>query len=264
MTGTPKPNRWFPGYVFDLDGTIYLGEALLPGAAEVLSTLRASGAAIAFVSNNPTRGREDVARKLKSLGIEAETDQVINSGHVLVRYLQARAPGATVFPIAESVLQAQLNSAGFPCSEDPDQIDYVIASFDRTLDYHKLQVAFDALRAGARFVATNADAFCPVPSGGQPDAGAIIAALEASSGRKVETVVGKPSPIMARAALEILGLEPDQCLLTGDRLKTDIAMAQSAGMASALILTGAATLDDLADSEVRPDFVLECLAQLLP
>ena len=139
----------------------------------------------------------------------------------------------------------------------------MIASFDRTFDYGKLQTAFDAIRAGARFVATNADRYCPVPGGGQPDAAAVIAAIEACTTTRVEVVVGKPSPIMVQAVAAIVRLPLERCLMTGDRLETDIAMGRAAGMATALVLTGATTRAALAMSEIQPDYVLETLGDLL-
>jgi HAD superfamily hydrolase (TIGR01450 family) len=258
------PNRLYRGYVFDLDGTVYLSDELLPGADRVVKTLRDAGCRIVFVSNNPTYTRQQIAEKLTGLGIPASSREVVNSSHVLVRYLRERAPGCTVFPIGERPLHDELVAAGFTISEAPAAIDYVIASFDRTFEYRKLQIAFDAIRAGAHFIATNADRYCPVAGGGEPDAAAIIAAVEACTNTPVEEVVGKPSTIMARATLDVLALEPGDCLLTGDRLEVDILMGRRAGMDSALVLTGATTPAQLAESEIVPDFVVERLDQLLP
>lgn len=260
-----KPDRLYHGYVFDLDGTVYLDDELLPGARRVIEALRAAGCRVIFVSNNPTYTRQQIAKKLTRLGIPTQSQEVINSSYVLVHYLREKSPGCVVFPIGEQPLYAELVAAGFTISEDPATIDYVIASFDRSFEYHKLQVAFDAIRAGAHFIATNADRYCPVAGGGgQPDAAAIIAAVEACTDTSVEEVVGKPSMIMGRTALNVLALDPSDCLLTGDRLEMDVLMGQRAGMASALVLTGATTLADLAESEVVPDFVVERLDQLLP
>jgi len=258
-----SPERVFDGYIFDADGTIYLSDRLLPGAAHVVKTLRSMGSGVVFVSNNPTYTRGQIAGKLTRLGIPALPDQVINSTFVLVQYLLSEAPGCTVYPIGERPLHDELGAAGFTISEDPSSIDYVIASFDRSLTYHKLQVGFDALRAGAHFVATNADPYCPVEGGGEPDAAAVIAALEASTSVQVERILGKPSTYMARTALAALGVEPQDCLLTGDRLHVDIVMARDAGIPSALVLTGATTRDQLKDETVVPDYVLEKLVDIL-
>ena len=140
----------------------------------------------------------------------------------------------------------------------------VIASFDRTFTYAKLQIAFDAIRAGARFFATNADRYCPTPGGGEPDAAAIIAAIEACTNTKIEAVVGKPSRYMAEAILALLDMPPGRCLMTGDRLETDVQMGLDAGMAAALALTGATSEADLAASAIRPTYVIRQLAEILP
>ena len=253
----------YDGYIFDLDGTIYLGDQLLPAAAELLATLRAEGRRIAFLSNNPTRTREQYVTKLRALGLEAELGEVINSSHVMVEWLREHAPGATLFVCGETPLITELAAAGFPLSEQAGQIDIVVASFDRSFTYHKLQVAFDAIRAGARLVATNPDRFCPVPGGGEPDAAAIIAAIEACTNTRCEVNVGKPSPIMARTVSALLQLPPERCIMVGDRLMTDIAMGAQAGMATLLVLTGDSTRADLASAPHQPTYICATLAEVV-
>lgn len=144
-------------------------------------------------------------------------------------------------------------------------MEVVVVSFDRTFDYNKLQVAFDAVRGGARIVATNPDAYCPTPDGGGlPDCAAMLAAVEVSTGVRAEAIVGKPSPHMAATLAERLGVPVRETLLVGDRLATDIRMANEAGMASALVLTGAASLEETLASRDRPDYVIRHLGELLP
>ncbi|MDR7542915.1 MAG: HAD-IIA family hydrolase [Armatimonadota bacterium] len=259
-----RPRRLYAGYAFDLDGTTYLGEALLPGVREVIEALRARGRAVVFVSNNPLLDRGEYAAKLTRLGIPAAPDDVVNSSAVLVHYLLRVAPGAHLFVIGEDSVKAELRSAGFTLSDQPGEIDMVVACFDRTFDYRKLQIAFDAIRAGARFVATNRDAYCPTPQGGLPDCAAVIAAVEACTGHRVEEVVGKPSPIMGQALLERLGTAPADSLMVGDRLETDVAMGRASGMATALVLTGATTPEAAASADPPPDYILERLDQVLP
>lgn len=259
-----RPSRLYDGYIFDLDGTIYLSDALLPGACETVERLRADHRAVVFVSNNPTISRQQMAEKLGRLGLPVAPQSVINSTVVLVRYLQRNYPGATVFPIGEQPLHDALIKGDFTISEDPRRIDFVIASFDRTFVYHKLQVAFDAIRAGARFIATNGDRYCPVEGGGEPDAASIIAAVEACTNTKIEQILGKPSALMAQTALRHLGVTPEDCLLIGDRVEVDILMGQRAGIPSALTLTGATNLAHLNDSSTQPDFVVETIDQIIP
>lgn len=259
-----RPQRLYKGYVFDLDGTVYLGDALLPGAHHTITTLRRAGCRIVFVSNKPIATRQSYADKLTRLGLPTTVQDIVNSSQVLIHWLAEHAPGARVFPIAEQVLHDELRAAGFSIVDDPAAIEYVIASFDRTFVYRKLQIAFDAIRAGAHLVATNADAYCPVPGGGEPDAASIIAAIEACTGHKNELVAGKPSALMARTAMKLLGTDPADSIMVGDRVETDILMGQQAGMATALPLTGATTVDKLCDSPVQPDFVLQRLDEILP
>jgi NagD protein len=259
-----RPTDFYRGYVFDLDGTVYLGEALLPGAKRTIETLRQAGCRMVFVSNKPVETRQSYADKLTRLGLPTPVEQIVNSTQVTVRELSLRAPRCRVFAIGEQVLLDALREAGFTLSETPGEIDYVIASFDRTFVYRKLQIAFDAIRAGARFVATNGDAYCPVPGGGEPDAACIIAAIEACTKHPVEEIFGKPSPAMMHTAMAIVGTAPHQSIMVGDRLETDILMGRRAGMATALPLTGATSRGDLSDSNVQPDFVLERLDHLLP
>jgi NagD protein len=256
--------RTFRGYVFDMDGTVYLGDALLPGAKRTIETLRASGSQVVFLSNKPLQTRADYAAKLTRLGVPTVPDEVINSSWVLARWLERKAPGAALFVIGEPPLLAELHAAGFRLTEQPGKIEFVVASFDRTFDYRKLQIAFDAIRVGAHFIATNADRYCPTPTGGLPDAAAVIGAIEGCTGKQVDVVVGKPSPITARAILDRLQLSAAECIIIGDRLETDIRMGHEAGMTTAVVLTGVTTPELLATSDIQPDIVLRRLDELLP
>lgn len=261
--------RWYGGYVFDLDGTIYLGDELLPGAAETLAALRERGARIRFLSNNPTQDPEQYLEKLDRLGIRAHPGEVTNTIVTTIGWLRDHRPGATVFPIAEEPLRLALAAAGFALSDDPAQIDVVISSYDHTFDYRKLQIAFDAIwyHQRAILIETNPDRYCPFPGGrGEPDAAAITAAIEACTGTRCAASLGKPSPLMAAEAIRGWGLAPADVLMVGDRLYTDIAMAVDAGFASALVLTGDSTPDDLAalPAHRHPTYVLAGLDGLIP
>jgi NagD protein len=257
------PTRLYAGYIFDLDGTIYLGDRLLPGAKRTIASLREAGARTVFLSNKPLEPRAAYAAKLTRKGIPTDTDDVVSASWVLARWLASEAPGASLFVIGEDPLLRELEAAGFRLCHTAGEIDFVVASFDRTFDYPKLQTAFDAIRAGARFVATNGDPYCPVPGGGLPDAGAVIGAIVGCTGRPVEVVAGKPSPLTLRAVLDRLQLPLDECIIVGDRLETDIRMGRDAGMATAIVLTGVTTEGDLAGPSPRPDFVLRRLDELL-
>ena len=261
-SGWPQPERVYAGYVFDLDGTLYLGEEALPGATETLALLRRGGARLAFITNNPLELPVDWARKLRRLGFEVGDDEVISSTDALMAYLRHHHPDARLFPIAEPPVVRLLVTAGFRVTEDPDRTDVVVVSFDRGFHYDKLRVAFRAVNAGARIVATNPDAYCPTPDGGLPDCGAILAAIEAASGKRADAIVGKPSALMAATAIERLGSSPADTLVVGDRLETDIRMARSAGLASALVLTGATRIAPSPLEPDSPDFVIDSVREL--
>ncbi len=253
----------YNAYLFDLDGTIYLGDRLLPGAVETISALRQAGKRTIFLSNNPTRTRHQYAEKLTRLGIPTTVEDVVNSSFVMAQWLRVHLPAAHLFVVGEEPLKEDLRAAGFHLSEDPAEIDVVVASFDRTFVYRKLQIAFDAINAGARLVATNGDRYCPVPGGGEPDAAAMIAAIEACTGAVCDPIVGKPSPIMIATIADLLALPAEQCIMVGDRLETDIQMGINAGMATALVLTGDADRAKLAASGLQPTVVLERIDELL-
>jgi len=261
-----RPDRWFAGYVFDLDGTLYLGDRLLPGAAETVAAIRQRGARLAFLTNKPLERPAAYAAKLRALGIPAADDEVVSSTDALLRYLRESAPDARILPIAEPLIGHLLAEAGFGtvALDEPEAADLVVVSWDRTFDYAKLVAAFRAVRHGARLVATNPDPFCPLPDGDLPDCAAMLAAIEACTGVRAEAIVGKPSVHMAATLLERLALPADDTVLAGDRLLTDVRMAHEVGMASALVLTGATDADALRRSSVTPDFVLAGVADLLP
>ncbi len=253
----------FSGYIFDLDGTIYLGEKLISGARETIEKLKSLSKRIVYLSNKPLQTRKDYAAKLTRLGIKTDPAEVINSSLVMSHWLSKQAPGATIYVIGEPSLIAEMVQAGFCISENAGEIQYVIASFDRTFDYRKLNIALQAIRKGARFVATNPDRTCPVEGGEIPDCAAMIGAIEGATGKKVETVVGKPSDIMIQVAVELMGLNPRNCLLVGDRLETDMVMGQKAGMATALVLTGVTTREVLKKSEFQPDYIWESVTEII-
>jgi HAD superfamily hydrolase (TIGR01450 family) len=251
------------GWLFDLDGTVYLGEALLPGAAETIAALRADGRRVAFLSNKPLYTREDYAEKLTRLGIPTTTEEVINSSIVLARHLRTLDPGAPVFVIGEPPLIGELREHGFEVRDDPE-VRWVVIAFDRTFDYAKLNTALQAVgRHGARLIATNPDRTCPVEGGEIPDCAGMIAAVEAVTSKRVEAVVGKPSPIILEVALEALGVRAGDCVIVGDRIETDIVMGKRLGLATVLVLSGITRAGDPRIAELAPDLVLPGIHALL-
>lgn len=253
----------YRGFIFDLDGTVYLGEQLLPGAKAAITALREAGRRLCFLSNKPIQSREDYARKLTRLGVPTDVEEVINSSYVLARHLARVAPRARCFVIGEPPLRAELERAGLTPVDGPT-VDYVVVAFDRTFDYRKLDVALQAVkRHGARLIGTNPDRTCPVEGGEIPDAAGMIGAVEGVTGRRVDPIVGKPSPIMLAVALGRLGLGARECAIVGDRLETDIAMGKAAGLATILVLTGITGAGDPEIARWQPDYVLGSLEELL-
>jgi arabinose operon protein AraL len=263
---TGKPDRTYRGYIFDLDGTVYLGEKLIPQAAETIAALR-KNAGVVFLSNKPLNTRHDYAEKLTRLGIPTEPEEVINSSAVLTAYLQERMPGASLYCVAEPPMLEELRQAGFRVVTEPEKeqykVDAVVAAFDRTFDYYKLNNAYQCIKKGAGFVATNSDRTCPVENGDIPDCASMIGAITGCSGVEPEVIVGKPNPLTAQAALSVLGLKPNECLMVGDRVETDMRMGLLTGIETGLVLTGVSDRARMVRENVYPHFILESIAELV-
>lgn len=272
MDTQPKASwadKLYGAYIFDMDGTIYLGDELLPGAKRLIEELRRRDIPVRFLSNNPTKNPVQYAEKLQKLGLPTPLDEIANTVVTTVRWLKHHHPQATVFPIAEQPLIDALEEAGIRLSDDPTEIDIVLSSYDRTFDYRKLQIAFDAIwfEKRAILVATNPDRFCPFPGGrGEPDCAAITAAIEACTNTKCDAVIGKPNPVMLEEALRGTDVPLSEVIMVGDRLSTDIAIAVNAGIASGMPLTGESTLEEVVQLPVdqRPTYVLDRVDQLIP
>jgi 4-nitrophenyl phosphatase len=263
------PDRLYDAYLFDMDGTIYLGDDLLPGAGRLIGELRSRGKAVRFLSNNPTKDPQQYADKLAHLGLPTPIEEIVNTTVTMTRWLLDNHPNAVVFPISEAPLKHAFEAAGIQMSDDPAEIDIVVASYDRGFNYEKLQIAFDAIwfYKRARLVGTNPDRFCPFPGGrGEPDCAAVIAAVEACTDTTCEANLGKPNPAMLHAALKGIDVELGDCVMVGDRLSTDIRMGLDTGMAAALVLTGETKAEDLRTLAPKdtPGIVLDRIDRLLP
>jgi phosphoglycolate/pyridoxal phosphate phosphatase family enzyme len=253
----------YRGWLFDLDGTVYRGDELIPGADATIAALRAEGRRVVFLSNKPLQTRADYARKLTKLGIPTADEEVLNSSIVLARHLAGRDPGAPVFVIGEPPMIAELRAHGFEVRPD-HRVRWVVIAFDRTFDYAKLNTALQAVRhSGATLIATNPDRTCPTEDGEIPDCAGMIAAVEAVTGRTVDTIVGKPSPIILEVALEALGVGAGEAVMVGDRIDTDILMGKRLGLGTVLVLSGITTAGDPRIEEMRPDLVLPSIKELL-
>ena len=224
---------------------------------------------VKFLSNNPTKDPLQYCEKLDGLGLPTPLADIANTIVTTTRWLKDHHPDAALFVIGVEPLKRALRGADLRLTEDPAEIDIVVASYDRGFDYRKLQIAFDAIwfHRRAFLIQTNPDRYCPFPGGrGEPDCAAITQAIEACTGVECRVSLGKPSALMLHEALRGHDIAPERCLMVGDRLHTDIQMALDCGMASALVLTGESTRDDVAalPENARPTYVVERVDDLLP
>ncbi|MWV40392.1 HAD-IIA family hydrolase [Natrialba sp. INN-245] len=247
--------------IVDLDGTVYRGDRLVPGADDAIEALRERGLEVLFLTNKAFEDRSHHCEKLRRLGVSATHEDVVNSGWVTARYVADKFPDQTVFVIGEEPLLAELERAGVDVTVDSPG-DVLVVSMDREFDYEKLELAQRTLETGGPFLATNPDRTCPMEDGSIPDAAGMIGAVEGVTARSVDTVLGKPSPVMIETALEALSVDPERCLIVGDRLETDIEMGNKAGMESVLVLSGATDRPAIAESSTAPDHVVDSLADL--
>jgi NagD protein len=260
----PQEIPRFDAYIFDLDGTLYLDEQPIAGAPEAVAALRAGGAQVAFVTNNPLSTAATYAERLTAIGIPADPDEVTTSVDALIDYLDAQHPRRTLLTVAERVVIESLRAAGYLVTSEPTEADVVVVSFDRTFDYAKLTAAYRAVRErGAVIVATNPDPYCPTADGGLPDCAAMLAAIEACSGARAEAVVGKPNRQMVETVLRRIAIEPSRTAVVGDRVMTDVAMGQAAGASGVLVLSGATRASDIDTGPVTPDYVIDSVSDLV-
>ncbi|MFW5956690.1 MAG: HAD-IIA family hydrolase [Halorhabdus sp.] len=252
----------FAGALLDLDGTVYRGSSLIPGARTGIERLRERGIDVCFLTNKAIRRCESYRRKLTGLGISVTSKQILTSSVITADYLLAECPESVSFVVGEAALVEELHDQGLETTTDPERADVVVASMDRSFDYKTLAAAHRAIEGGARFLATNSDRTCPVADGEIPDAAGMIGAIEGVTGRELDLVMGKPSSVAIQAAMRSLAVDPADCLLIGDRLETDVLMGNRAGMTSVLVCSGVTDRADLEDASIQPDFVLETLGEI--
>jgi 4-nitrophenyl phosphatase len=256
--------------IFDLDGVVYRGEAAVPGAADLVNALRRDGRLVSFATNNSSATRQEYVARLAGHGIAATADEIVTSSSATVEHIHAHLPQVRrVLSIGAPGLGAELRDGGLevtPVNEAaprdwnggplPARHDAVICGLDRQVDYRRLGIAAAAIREGALFIATNADVRFPTPEGFMPGAGAIVGALQATTGVE-PLIIGKPEPAMFEAILERDGVPPAEALVIGDNPDADVVAARRAGIASILVLTGVVDADAarLLEGDRRPDRV---------
>ena len=247
------------GFLIDLDGTIYLGDDLIPGALMFVETLQKLGKPHLFLTNNSSESAHTYVEKLRRLGIDAQDGSVLTSGDATAMHL-ADAGYTKLFVLGTPSFENELKEFGFILtSERPD---CVVLGFDKTLNYQKLEIATDLIRRKIPFVATHPDKVCPTEDGFIPDCGAIAALLSAATDVD-PLVIGKPKPQMVQMALKRLNLDSRKIAIIGDRLYTDIRMGRDTGLVTVLVLTGETTPEMLPpEIEMRPLIVVERLGTL--
>lgn len=265
MTESTSPRRLYDTYIFDIDGTVCLGDELLPTASDTIGRLRELGKRVVFSSNDASHSRSQHAERLTHLGIDADPEDFLTPTSILVGLLNSRMPGGLVLVLGGAALREALGSAGFALTSEAgaERVDAVVVSHDRSFDYAQLRAAFLAVRGGAKLYATNADAFRPTSDGGEPGTGAALAAVERCTGTSADAVAGKPTIHMREAVLRIVERHGRTCLIIGDQLDTDIRMGVDGGIDSALVLTGVTDRRVLEGSRTRPTYVIDQLADLL-
>jgi 4-nitrophenyl phosphatase len=252
----------YDGAVLDLDGTIYRGEEALPGAVEAIARLRNRGIRTLFFSNNPTKSKSAYAERLGAFGIEVDPEEVCSSGTVTTRYLEAEHGDKTVFLIGAEGLKRQLEAAGIELVADATRADILVVSWTRDFGYGDLLAGYRAIEAGATFYGTDPDRLIPAAEGMVPGSGAIINAVAGTIEREPAKILGKPSREAQKAALDTLGVQPERCLVVGDRLNTDIALGERAGMTTVLVKTGVTTEEHLGGSDIQPDYVIDSFSDI--
>jgi len=248
------------GFLIDMDGVIYRGGQLIPGAAEFIAQLQHRGTPFTFLTNNSQRTRRDVATRLERMGIDVDEDHVFTCAMATARFLAEQLPEGTAYVIGEGGLLQALHQNGYSIvDQDPD---YVVVGEGRVLTFEMLEAATRMILRGAKLIATNMDPNCPTQHGLRPGCGAIVAMLEAATGLQAFSV-GKPSPVMMRAARKELGLTTAETTIIGDTMETDILGGVQMGYRTVLVLSGGTTREDLKRYAYRPDVVVDSLADLV-
>jgi len=248
------------GFLLDMDGTFYLGEHLIEGAEQFINLLQKQGKKYLFLTNNSSSRGYRYAEKITRLGIPMSEESVLTSGEATALYLKEHYPKANLFVVGTPELEYEFREHGFNLvQQDPDLL---ILGFDQTLTYKKLWMLCDFIRIGVPYIATHPDFNCPTETGFMPDTGAMIAFVKASTGREPDLIIGKPNNLIVEVASLKMGIPVEKLAMIGDRLYTDIALGQSSGIVTILVLTGETKKEDLQNSLFKPDYIFENLGDV--
>jgi HAD superfamily hydrolase (TIGR01450 family) len=251
------------GAVVDLDGTVYRGDRLLPGVPAAIERLRSEGVELLFFSNNPTRDGTAYVEYLRSLGLDVRPGEACSAGVATTEYLCEHHAGDPIMLVGSEGLGEQFREAGLTLTDDPDQTEVLVGSWTPAFDYDDMNAALSALDPDTTFLGTDPDRTFPGADGELvPGSGAVIDALAATVGREPDAILGKPSEQALALALDRLGVPARECLVVGDRLDTDLAMGERAGMTTVLVESGVTDREAVTDSHVDPDYVVDGLGDI--
>ena len=251
-------------YLFDMDGTLYLGSRLYDFTIELLAQIRRTGGKYLFITNNSSKSVADYVKKLAAFGIEATRDDFMTSSQATAFYLHKHHEGKTLYVCGTESLKEELRSEGFTVTTDLDQVECVVMGFDTELTFQKLHdVSYLLLtRPELPYIATNPDLVCPTEFGSVPDCGSVCIGIKNATGRD-PIVIGKPSPLMPQLAMEKMGIPKEQTCVVGDRIYTDVKSGLNAGCTGILVMSGETTYEILEQSPEKPHLVLESAREIL-
>jgi 4-nitrophenyl phosphatase len=259
MTPDFNPLRQIRCFLLDMDGTVYLGDHLLPGASAFLHLLDENHIRYLFLTNNSSKSKKEYSAKFQRLGLDISEESIYTSGEATAIYLANQKPGARVYLVGTPALEDEFVRHGFILSDN--QPDFAVLGFDTTLTYNKIWRLCDLIVAGVPYIATHPDINCPTETGFMPDIGAMIEMIAASTGKRPDVIIGKPNSPIASSVADKLNLPVEAICMVGDRLYTDIALGQS-GMMTVLVLGGETQPDQVGPAPIQPTFVMRDLAEL--
>ena len=245
-------------FLLDMDGTIYLGDQLIPGALEFLKRIKETGREYVFLTNNSSKNIELYQQKLKKLGIDATKEEFFTSGSATISYINQLKKNSNVFLMGTESLEQQFTDSGITLVRERDKdVDFVVLGFDTTLTYEKIWIACDYILAGVPFIATHPDLNCPLAGGKQmPDTGSMIRMFEAATGVS-PLVLGKPNKGVVDVLMQKTGYKQEELVMVGDRLYTDVQMGINSGISSFLVLSGETKRLDYEESSIEPTGVFD-------
>jgi HAD superfamily hydrolase (TIGR01457 family) len=247
--------------ILDMDGTFFLGDALLPGALELIEWLNQQKIQFTFLTNNTSKGKPAYVAMLTRLGVRQEDALIYTAGDATISYLKSNYPGKKVYLVGTESLRSNFREEGILLVENDPEV--LVLGYDTELTYQKLVDFSIYLRRGLPYIATHPDLNCPSPIGPLPDIGSFMALIETSTGRIPDVVLGKPNPGIVQELAKGWGVKVSEMLMVGDRLYTDIALGKTAGVKTALVLTGETKREDLKNALFQPDIICENLTDLL-